>query len=225
MIVQKYQYHKISRCTVDGKRHYLTPDNQKVASVTTILDKTKPAEARAALNRWKSRMGHKQAAQMTIEAANRGTRMHSFIENYIRNGSLGDPGTNPYSIQSFNMAQRVLENGLKDVDEFYGSEINLYYPQLYAGTTDTVGLYKGNLAIIDFKQTNKPKKEEWITDYKLQLSAYAEAHDILYGTKITKGIIMMCSQNLEYQQWIVENDLQKYKDLWWDRVEEFYQLT
>ena len=95
--------------------------------------------------------------------------------------------------------------------------------RIYAGTTDCVGEYKGEPCIIDFKQTNKPKKKEWIEDYFLQLVAYAEAHNEVYGTKINEGHVFMCARDLTYQQFdITPLNYAKYKDLWWQRVEEYY---
>jgi genome maintenance exonuclease 1 len=152
-----------------------------------------------------------------------GTRMHKYIENYINDGSWGTPGSNPYSQQAFKMAQVVHNNALKDVDEIWGSEVGLYFPKIYAGTTDCVGQYKGNPCIIDFKQTNKPKKKEWVEDYFLQLVAYAEAHNEVYGTDIKEGHVFMCSRKLDYQQFdITPITYNHYKKEWWNRVEEYY---
>ena len=152
-----------------------------------------------------------------------GTRMHKYIENYINDGSWGTPGSNPYSQQAFKMAQIVHDNALKDVNEIWGSEVGLYFPKIYAGTTDCVGQYKGNPCIIDFKQTNKPKKKEWVEDYFLQLVAYAEAHNEVYGTDIKEGHVFMCSRKLDYQQFdITPITYNHYKKEWWNRVEEYY---
>ena len=93
------------------------------------------------------------------------------------------------------MAQRVIEQGLCNVSEYYGIECTLYYPGLYAGQTDLVCIHKGEDAIVDFKQTNKPKKREWIEDYCVQLTAYNMAHNYVYKTNIQKGVIKMCSKD------------------------------
>ena len=141
----------------------------------------------------------------------------------MRNDSLGDAGTNPFSIESHKMANHIIKNGLTYVSEFYGTEVSLYYPELWAGATDCVALYKGDLAICDFKQTNKPKKLEWIEDYFIQISSYALCHDKLYDTNIKYGIIMMCDPTLNYQEWIIEgSELEKYKEIWWQRLEKYY---
>lgn len=224
MLVLKYPYQQLSRKSIDGRRMYLCPDGSKLPSVTTIIGATKSERDKQSLNNWKKRVGHANAAEITRTAANRGTKMHSYLESFMKTSEVGQPGTNPFSIQSHNMASHVIQNGLKDVSEFYGTEVNLYYPELYAGTTDTVFLENGELVIGDFKQTNKPKKTEWIGDYFLQLASYMICHDELYGTKINKGKIMMCSPELVYQEWILEGDaLRKYKDMWWNRLYQYYE--
>lgn len=220
LIVKRFDYTKLSRTSLDGKRVYQCPDGNAVASVTTILDSTKD---KSHLLEWRKRVGEETAKRITKEASGMGTRMHKYIENYINDGSWGTPGSNPYSQQAFKMAQVVHENALKDVNEIWGSEVGLYFPKIYAGTTDCVGQYKGNPCIIDFKQTNKPKKKEWVEDYFLQLVAYAEAHNEVYGTDIKEGHVFMCSRKLDYQQFdITPITYNHYKKEWWNRVEEYY---
>jgi genome maintenance exonuclease 1 len=121
------------------------------------------------------------------------------------------------------MAHTIISKGLSNCPEFWGTEVSLYFPKIYAGTTDLVGLHNSDEAILDFKQTNKPKKREWIEDYFLQLTAYANAHNEVYGTKIRKGVILMCSADNQYQEFIVEgNEFDEWSDRWWKRVEEYY---
>jgi len=236
MITEKYDYRSIDRSSVNGKRLYQTPTGEKVPSVTTILDATKPAEAKKALNEWRKRVGHQRAQQITTEAANRGTRMHTYLENYVLDGVIKDKGNNPYGWASHDMAVEVINKGLVNADEFWGTEVPLYFPGIYAGTTDCVGVHKGAPAILDFKQANKPKKVEWITDYFLQLTAYAEAHNEVHGTNINKGVILMCvkpteiepgkySKAPEYMEFIIEGDeFNKWKKEWWKRVEQYYEM-
>jgi genome maintenance exonuclease 1 len=227
MIINKFDYVKIDRTSIDGRRYYCTPDGNKVQSVTTILDATKPPEQKAALQAWKDRVGNHQAQQITTEAASRGSRMHKYLEDYVQTGVLREPGSNPYSAQSRQMAKLIIEQYLEpNAGEYYGSEVNLFYPELYAGTTDLVGTWAGELAIIDFKQTNRPKKESFIEDYFNQLAAYILAHDYLFETNIRTGVILMCSQNYELQHWVITGDkLDYYSKKWAERVAEFYQLT
>lgn len=234
LLNERYSYTLINRESVEGKRLYATPDGSKVPSVTTILDKTKPEEEKAALQAWRRAVGEKKAQEITTEAANRGTRMHKYLEDYVRDGILREPGTNPYSIQSHKMAKHVIEQGLVNVNEVWGVEVPLYYPGLYAGTTDGCGMHMNEEAILDYKQTNKPKKLEWITGYYLQLTAYALAHNKIHGTNIRKGVVLMCVKPPEitpmawgdpaYQEFVLKpEDFSYWEDQWWQRVEQYYR--
>lgn len=224
LLKPKFEYKPINREQVDGKRLYATPDGSKVPSVTTILDKTKSEESKLALARWRKSVGEAKAQQITVEAAGRGTRMHKFLEDYVTTGTMPLPGTNPFSQQSNKMATVIREQGLIHVDEFWGLELPLYYEGLYAGTTDCVGVWKGQEAIIDYKQTNKPKKREYIDDYFTQLTAYAQAHNKMHGTNIRTGVILMCSAEFQYQEFVIELDeFDKWANVWWNRVEQYYK--
>lgn len=230
----KFDYQPLSRVSEDGKRLYATPDGRKLPSVTTILEKTKPEEKKQALNEWRNRVGHAQAQKITTEAANRGTRMHSYLEHYVKTGEMKERGSNPFSWASYAMAETVIEQGLKNVNEFWGVEIPLYFPKLYAGTTDGAGIHLNEESILDYKQTNKPKKREWIEDYFLQLVAYALAHNEVYGTNIRKGVVLMCVKpeicndgtilgTCGYQEFILEpKDFDYWADQWWRRLELYY---
>lgn len=225
LLQQKYQYKTLQRDESTGRRLYACPDGSKVPSVTTILDKTKPAEAREALARWKASVGEQRAQQITTEAASRGTRMHTYLEKHIKGELLPESVTNPYAQQSLVMARKVISEGFVKINEVWGSEVPLYFPELYAGTTDCVGIHEGAESILDFKQTNKPKKLEWIEDYFLQLTAYALAHNEVHGTNIRKGVILMCSKDYEYQEFILEpKDFDYWTNRWCDRVEQYYRL-
>ncbi len=226
LLIEKYTYTPFNRESVEGRRLYATPDGKRVPSVTTILDKTKPEEAKAALAAWRKAVGEQKAQQITTEAANRGTRMHSYLENYIKGEVLRETVTNPYAQQSLDMAKVVISQGFPKINEVWGSEVPLYFPGLYAGTTDCVGVHDEQEAILDFKQTNKPKKIEYIDDYFLQLTAYALAHNEVHGTNIRKGVILMCSKDYEYQEFILKpEDFDYWTDRWLDRVEQYYSFN
>ena len=171
MFNPKFNYKPIPRETVDGRRLYATPDGKKLPSVTTILEATKPEEKRQALQNWRNRVGHAQAQAITTEAANRGTRMHKYLEDYTKTGMISEAGSNPYSKQSHIMAQTVIDRGLCNVTEFWGYEVPLYFPGIYAGTTDAAGVHLNEQSILDYKHTNRPKRRDWIDDYFLQLCA------------------------------------------------------
>ena len=216
-----YRYPKTQREKVNGLRHYVF-EKEKLPSVTTILDQTQSIEKREALTKWRESKGEAEATRIVDESAARGTAMHKILEMYIlEQGYLDETNVGK---QAHNMALQVINGGLSNVTEYYGTECTLFYPGLYAGQTDLVGIHKGEDAIIDFKQTNKPKKREWIEDYCLQLAAYAMAHNILFNTKITKGVIMMCSKDNYYQEFVVEgSEFQKYKHNFLRRVDEYYK--
>ena len=219
----KFKYEALKRIDTPEGRRYATPDGNKLPSVTTILDATKSEESKHALQNWRKRVGAVQARAITTEAAGRGTRMHKWLEDYIKTGEIGTPGSNPYSIQSHAMATSIIAQGLSKCNEYWGTEVPLYFPSIYAGTTDLCGVHDGSEAIMDHKQTNKPKKREWIDDYFVQLAAYANAHNEVHGTKIRKGVIFMCSAANEYQEFIIEGDeFDKYTDMWFKRCEQFY---
>lgn len=219
----KFNYKPLVRENIDGQRKYATPDGEKLPSVTTILSATTPKEKIAKLNEWRNRVGHVQAQAITTEAASRGTRMHKWLENYVKTGVTGDPGSNPYSKQSHQMAQSIISQGLYKCNEFWGTEVGLYFPKVYAGTTDLVGIHENSEAIMDFKQTNKLKKREWIDDYFIQLVAYALAHNEVHGTNIKKGVIFMCTADNVYQEFIIENsEFEMWTDRWYKRIEEYY---
>jgi len=236
MIIPKYNYAPLNRETVDGKRHYCLPDGSRVPSVTTILDRTKSEESRQALQNWRNAIGHERAQQITTEAANRGTRMHAYLENYILSDDMKPLPSNPYAHPSWFMAAEVILKGLIHVDEYWGSEVPLYYSGLYAGTTDCVGVWKGKPAILDFKQSNKVKKREYIDDYFVQLAAYAAAHNHTHGTNINTGVILMAVQpklledqtytTPEYLEFVIEGDeFESWTLEWRRRVELYYSLN
>ena len=216
-----YRYPKTVREAIDGKRHYVI-SKEKLPSVTTILSATESPEKTEGLRKWREAKGEVEATRIVDEAASRGTAMHKILEKYIDESGyldLTNVGKNAH-----NMAIRIIEQGLCNITEYYGTECTLHYPGLYAGQTDLVGVHKGEDTIIDFKSTNKPKKREWIYDYFSQLAAYAMAHNFIYKTKITKGVIMMCSKDHYYQEFVVEGkEFQKYKHNFLRRVDEYYE--
>jgi genome maintenance exonuclease 1 len=221
LIKNKFTYEKLKRVEVDGKRRYAAPGGAPVASVTTILSATKD---QTHLIEWRNRVGHAKAQQITTEAAGVGTRMHKYLEDYVDTGVWTESaGSNPYAQQAYKMACVVRDQAMVHVDEIWGSEVPLYVPGIYAGTTDLVGVYKGNPAIMDFKQSNKLKKAEWVEDYYLQMTAYALAHNEVHGTDIREGHVFMCTRALEYQQFdIWPDEFDDWAQEWWRRCEMYY---
>jgi len=169
-------------------------------------------------------VGEEKAKQIVTEAANVGTIMHAILEHYVKNEEY-ITGNNLIHQQAKAMAQEVIDNIEPELNEVWGSEVNLCFPQLYAGTTDLVGVWKGKPTIMDFKQTNKPKKREWIDDYFLQGAAYALAHNEMFGTEIENIAIFMCSRAGEWQLFEVEADEFPIWELAWaDRLAQFYGI-
>jgi genome maintenance exonuclease 1 len=222
--IERIQYKNCEQLNdpVTRKRVYLTPDGESLPSVTTILSATKDMTH---LNEWRDRIGHDKAAQITKEASGVGTAMHGNLERFVA-GMQRRPGNNPVHIQANSMADVIIAQGLSKVSEVWAMEQSLYFPGLFSGTTDLVGVHDDEPAVMDYKQTNKPKKAEWVEDYYLQLMAYILAHNEVYGTDIRKGVIFMCSRAFEYQQFTLEpKDFNKWQDAWLNKVEEYYALS
>ena len=220
----KFNYPKSSRSLEDGYRKYLLGDN-KLPSVTTILSATKSEEEKAALANWISRVGVKESNKIKTEASSRGTSMHTYIEEFLR-GRINESFFESNE-QYKNMAKEIIEKGINGkLEEIYGMEETLYVPEQYAGTADLIGVYQGKNVIIDFKQANKPKKTDYIQDYFLQLGAYTLAHDVVHGTKMKAGIILLCTKDILFQEFKIEGaELEMYQNLFLGRVKKFYELN
>jgi len=220
----KFNYPKSSRSFENGMRKYLF-DDEKLPSVTSILQATKSEEDKAALENWKQRVGYKEANKIKTEASSRGTSMHSYIEDFLR-GRINESFFESNE-QYKNMAKEIIDKGIKGkLEEIFGMETTLRYPQKYGGTADLVGIYLGKEAIIDFKQANKPKKVDYIQDYFLQLGAYTLAHNVVYKTNITSGVILLCTVDNLFQDFKIEGkELIMYQNLFLGRLKKFNDLN
>jgi genome maintenance exonuclease 1 len=209
------------RSLVNDERHYEV-GTEKLPSVTTILAATQSDEKRASLAKWKAKVGDVEADRIKNTAATRGTAMHSFLESHLNGQGLLDLTDEGRAARS--MAETIIKQGLGDLQEIWGNEVVLYYPELYAGQTDLCGIYQGRDSIIDFKQSNKPKQDSWIEDYYLQGAAYATAHDCIYGTNIEQTVILICTPDNFFQRFIVNGQRFKhYKSEWLKKVDKYYQ--
>ena len=223
-LIRKYDYPSSTRASIEGLRHYnVDGSTERLPSVTTVLGETQESSKRDSLQRWRDKVGHDEARRITQEAAARGTSMHMYLEKYcLGEGYLDLTDTGNVAKH---MAECIVDRGIDNrLTEIYGNEATLYYPGLYAGSVDLVGQHDGDIAIIDFKQTNKPKQREWIGDYFLQMAAYGMAHDAVYGTTIEKGVILMCSKDLYYQEFTIEGE--EYRQAKHDflrRLDQFYK--
>ena len=220
----KFNYPKSTRSNEDGFRKYLFGE-EKLPSVTSILQATKSEEDKASLENWKQRVGYTQANKIKTEASNRGTSMHSYIEDFLR-GRINESFFESNE-QYKNMAKEIIEKGINGrLEEIYGMEETLYYPKQYAGTADMIAVYEGKNVVIDFKQSNKPKKIDYIQDYFLQLGAYTLAHDVVHGTKMKAGIILLCTKDILFQEFKIEGvELEMYQNLFLGRVKKFYEMN
>jgi len=218
---KKFTYPSCVRSLIKGSRHY-DIGNNKLPSVTTILSATQSEEKRQSLAAWKSRLGGQAADRVRDIAAMRGTAMHTFLEAYIR--GTGHKDLTSIGKEAEPMARKIIDQGLGMLEEVWGTEVTVYYPLLYAGATDVVGIYNSRESIIDFKQTNKPKRREWISDYFVQLGAYAMAHNYIYGTKIQQGIILMCSKDGLFQKFeVADKEFVACQHAFLRKIDQYYK--
>ena len=216
-----YHYPPSTRSTTDGLRTY-DVGNEKLPSVTTILGKTKSPEAQESIARWQAKVGMEQATRIKEQAASRGTNVHMHLEKYIL--GEGHLDLTPEGKTAKAMSDTIISKGFNDLQEIWGSEVVIHYPGLYAGATDLVGVYDYEDSIIDFKQSNKPKRKEWIEDYFLQLGAYAMAHNYVYRTQITQGVILMCTPDNYFQKFQIKGkEFIKYQHQFLERVSKYYE--
>ena len=219
---KQFIYPKTVRSSIDGVRKY-SINNEKLPSVTTILSSTQDASKAESLAKWKAKVGEVEAERIKNTAATRGTAMHTYLEHYVKGGKVLD--LTDVGREASSMGQTIIDKGFPDLEEVWGVECTLYYPGLYAGQTDLCGVYQGRESIIDFKQSNKPKRVEWIEDYKLQLVAYATAHDCIFGTNIEQGVILMCTPDNFFQRFIVNgSEFRGYKWKWLRKISDYYML-
>ena len=215
----KYNYHQGTRITDHGTRVYNIA-GYKLPSVTTILAQTKD---KTYLNDWRNKIGNEEAERIFNLSSKRGTAMHKFLEKHIQGTGYED--LTDIGVQAKPMAQKIIEIGFTPIEHYFGCEVMLHYPGLYAGSTDLVCEHNGLETIADFKQSNKPKREEWIDDYKLQIAAYAMAHDYVYGSQIRQGIIMVCTPDCYYQEFkFQDGELRRWKHEFLKRLDSYYYL-
>ena len=217
----KFSYPNSTRSIINASRFY-SINQERLPSVTSILKATESEEKKASLANWKARVGTVEANRIKNEASNRGTSMHAFLEKYL----LGQLNLEllEENDKSKKMADEIIEHGIKNkLSEIWGTEATLYYPGKYAGTCDACGVYEGQETIIDFKQSNKPKKEEYITDYYYQLAAYSLAHNVVYNSRITQGIVLLCTVDNLFQDFRIQGaKLEEYQNKFLEKVEQYY---
>lgn len=215
LITPKYEYKSLERISTPEGRRYIVGEGRALPSVTTILSKTKDMTF---LKQWRANIGEEKANEIVTEATNIGNSMHKNLEDYI----LGKEMQTGNQISKI-LANLVIKEAFPRIDEIWGSEVMLYSPDLWAGTTDLVGVHQGVPAIMDFKNSRKLKKKEWIEDYFLQLCAYALSHNETFGTNINKGVVMIATRDAVYQEFIIEGEeFTKYEIMWANKVCAYY---
>ena len=222
---KKFNYPTSNRVTVDGSRYYNINDT-KLPSVTEILKATEPEEKKNSLLKWRQRIGNEEADKIMRTSSSRGTKMHKHIEEYLIGQSSIDLSCETSDAKV--MSNKIISDGLCNLDELWGAEVTLSFPKLYAGTADACGLYNGRESILDFKQSNKPKKREWIEDYFLQIAAYGLAHNKVYSTNISQGVILICTPppTCLFQEFILsEDEFGEFQDKFLTRVDSYKSLT
>ena len=218
--LDKYSYSSFRQINGEGPRTY-DVHGIRLTSVTTILSRTKD---QTFLKEWKAKVGEAEAERIKNVSSSRGTSMHKYLENYVLGKGYEDMTELGQKAKS--MAQKVIDTGFLAIDGYYGSEVTLYYPGLYAGSTDLVCSFNGKESIVDFKQSNRPKRVEWVQDYFLQGAMYVMAHNYVYKSKVEQFVIMMCTPDLYYQQFEIGGfELKKYQHKALERINEYYELV
>lgn len=220
LLNKRFEYPVLSRVTnEDGTRFYTDPTSgHPLPSVTTVLAGTSD---KSAIKVWEEFVGKKKADEVRKQATDLGTLMHTHVENFV----MGIPrprGNNLIRQQAERMADQIIEKGMANVNEVWGQEVGMYFPGLYAGTTDLVGVHQGAEAIMDHKSAKKMRSRDMIEDYFCQLAAYGLAHNEVYGTSIRKGVIFMVDRELNFKEFVLEGaEWQKYTDTFLSRYEAY----
>ena len=215
-----YDYPKSIRSLINDERHYEV-GSEKLPSVTTILSATEPADKKESLAKWRQKVGDIEAEKIRKNSTDRGTRMHSILEGYLLNKPVLDATEN--GAEAHRMAQTIIDKGLPELSEINGSEAVLYYPELYAGSSDLVGVYMGRDSIIDFKTTSKPRMDEWNHSYYLQGTAYLEAHNYVYKSNLDQVVLLCVTPDCYFQKFVLNGArLRQYKWEWLKRLDEYY---
>tara|TARA_B100001996_G_scaffold128187_1_gene97268 strand:- start:385 stop:1065 length:681 start_codon:yes stop_codon:yes gene_type:complete len=217
---KQFKYPTSKRINQSGSRWYEI-SGKKLPSVTTVLKGTESEEKRKSLEEWRNKVGEVEAERIISTSSRRGTQMHQHLEEFL----IGQVKINfeGFDNEPYQMSKKIIENSLSTkLNELWGAEVNLHFPNLYAGTADACGVYNGVESILDFKQSNKLKQRNWLDDYFLQVAAYSLAHNEVYKTKITQGVILVCTPALQFQEFIIkDNELKKFQMVFLKKVEEY----
>ena len=220
LIKSKYEYPALDRVDLEIGRHYLDSNQKPVPSVTTVLSAT--SKSKDGLIQWRNRVGEDEADRIIKQSTDIGTAVHEAIENYLNGKSWDNFDETHDQFLAKNISDKFIKDGLNGITEIWGLEVGLLLDNLYAGTADCVGEYEGIPTLIDFKTAKKIKKREWIEDYFLQGCAYANAHNVMFGTKIEQIVILMVDRNAIFQEFIVRpTEFNFLTRKWKNRLIEF----
>ena len=205
---------KLSRETIDGVRYYSVPDEEELLKLVSITSVTSHFN-KDIFVKWRKKVGDEEADRITKRATKRGTDMHTLVEHYMKNEEL--PEVPPISDFLF----KISKANLKRINNIYALEGSLYSKQLgIAGTVDCIAEYDGELAIIDFKTSAKPKPRGWIEHYFVQCMAYGCMLYELTGISVKKLVIIMACENGECVVY-EERDKSKYIKLLTEYIRKF----
>tara|TARA_B110000003_G_scaffold22973_1_gene22057 strand:- start:1368 stop:2060 length:693 start_codon:yes stop_codon:yes gene_type:complete len=219
-MINKFEYPNLERVDTDIGRHYLDSDNKPVPSVTTVLSGT--SKSKDGLVQWRNRVGDEEADRIIKQSTDIGTAVHEAIEKFLNKEGWDNFENTSDQILAKNISNKFIKDALKGITEIWGLEVGLILDNLYAGTADCVGLYKDIPTLIDFKTAKKIKKRDWIEDYFLQGCAYANAHNVMFGTDIQQIVILMVDRNLIFQEYVVRpTEFSYLTRKWKNRLIEF----
>ena len=220
MLVNKYTYPTLERVDLEIGRHYLDSNQNPVPSVTTVLSGT--SKSKDGLIKWRNRVGEEEAERIIKQSTDIGTAVHEAIENYLNGDSWNNFEETHDQLLARKISEKFVNDGLNGITEIWGLEVGLLLDNLYAGTADCVGLYQDIPTLIDFKTAKKIKKREWIEDYFLQGCAYANAHNVMFGTNIEQIVILMVDRDAIFQEFIVRpTEFNFLTRKWKNRLIEF----
>ena len=216
----KYSYPNLERVEKNDMRFYKDSNNDLVPSVTTVLDTTGD---KSGITQWRRKVGPAQADAIVQESTLIGSAVHEAIENFLLGKSWNDFTEDRNGFLAKSISSKFISSCLNGIDEVWGLESGLILDGLYAGTADCIGVYKGLPAIIDFKTAKKLKRKDWIEDYFLQCSAYANAHNVMFETSISNLVILMVDRDLLFKEFHIKKDeFSLYTDKWKKRLIKFH---
>jgi|TARA_B100000405_G_scaffold295154_1_gene248900 genome maintenance exonuclease 1 len=216
----KYSYPNLERVEENEMRFYKDSNNDLVPSVTTVLDATGD---KSGITQWRRKVGPAQADAIVQESTLIGSAVHEAIENYLLGKSWSNFTEDRNGFLAKSISSKFISSCLNGIDEVWGLESGLILDGLYAGTADCIGVYKGLPAIIDFKTAKKLKRKDWIEDYFLQCSAYANAHNVMFETSINDLVILMVDRDLLFKEFHIKKDeFSLYTDKWKKRLIKFH---